>query len=127
MLLIQNGTIYTPHEVIDGGAVGIKNGRIVTIAAAQDIGPIGAAEVIDATGKLLVPGFIDLQCNGGFGHDFTADPASIWEAAARLPQYGVTTFLPTIITSSPPGPGNATARSHTTRCIGALCSTAATA
>ncbi|MCA9951841.1 MAG: N-acetylglucosamine-6-phosphate deacetylase [Anaerolineales bacterium] len=99
MLLIQNGTIYTPDEVIDGGTVGIKNGRIVTIAAAQDIGPIGAAEVIDATGKLLVPGFIDLQCNGGFGHDFTADPASIWEAAARLPQYGVTTFLPTIITS----------------------------
>ena len=45
------------------------------------------------------PGFIDLQFNGGFGHDFTDDPASIWHVAAQLPQYGVTAFLPTVITS----------------------------
>jgi len=46
-----------------------------------------------------VPGFVDLQVNGGFGHDFSSDPASIWEVAALLPRTGVTAFVPTIITS----------------------------
>jgi len=57
--------------------------------------------VIDATGLLLAPGFIDMQFNGGFGDDFTDDPTTIWRAAGLLPRYGVTAFLPTIITSSP--------------------------
>jgi N-acetylglucosamine-6-phosphate deacetylase len=50
---------------------------------------------------LLAPGFLDLQVNGGFGLDFTADPTTIWEVAAGLPRFGVTGFLPTIITSPP--------------------------
>jgi N-acetylglucosamine-6-phosphate deacetylase len=49
----------------------------------------------------LVPGFIDLQVNGGFSFDFTTDPQSIWRVGENLPQYGVTSFLPTIITSPP--------------------------
>lgn len=44
-------------------------------------------------------GLIDLQINGGWGHDFTADPASIWEVGRRLPSTGVTSFLPTIVTA----------------------------
>jgi len=54
---------------------------------------------IDLGGNYLVPGFIELQINGGFGKDFTSSPKSIWEVARKLPRYGVTTFLPTIITS----------------------------
>lgn len=46
-------------------------------------------------------GFVDLQVNGGFGHDFTSRPDSIWEVAARLPEHGVTAFLPTVVSSSP--------------------------
>jgi N-acetylglucosamine-6-phosphate deacetylase len=45
---------------------------------------------------------IDLQINGGFGADFTSDPASIWTLGTKLPSYGVTAFLPTIITSPEP-------------------------
>jgi N-acetylglucosamine-6-phosphate deacetylase len=48
---------------------------------------------------IAAPGYIDLQLNGAFGFDFTAEPGSIWEVAARLPRYGVTAFLPTIITA----------------------------
>lgn len=47
----------------------------------------------------LVPGFIDLQINGAFGYDFTSQPDSIWQVAERLPEFGITTCLPTIITS----------------------------
>ena len=44
-------------------------------------------------------GFIDIQINGGWGHDFTADPSSIWEVGRHLPATGVTAFLPTIISA----------------------------
>jgi N-acetylglucosamine-6-phosphate deacetylase len=56
---------------------------------------------IDAAGNLLAPGFIDLQINGAFGQDFTENPGAIWEVARRLPEFGVTAFLPTIVTSAP--------------------------
>ncbi|KAI9336934.1 putative N-acetylglucosamine-6-phosphate deacetylase-like protein [Obelidium mucronatum] len=53
---------------------------------------------------LIVPGFIDLQINGYFGHDF-ADThnleAGLTEVAKGLLQYGVTSFLPTVVTSLP--------------------------
>jgi N-acetylglucosamine-6-phosphate deacetylase len=54
---------------------------------------------VDAAGSILAPGLIDLQLNGAFGADFTADPQTIWDVAVRLPQYGVTSFLPTFVTS----------------------------
>lgn len=99
MLYIEHATIYTPDEVIADGAVLVDNDRCHTIDGAQDLTPPADATRIDGTGKLLVPGFIDLQFNGGFGEDFTQDPATIWPVAEKLPRYGVTSFLPTIITS----------------------------
>ena len=57
---------------------------------------------IDIDGLLVAPGLIDIQINGAYGSDFTSDPASIWSIGARLPEQGVTSFLPTIITA-PPG------------------------
>ena len=58
-----------------------------------------ATTILDATGLTAAPGYIDLQVNGAFGNDFTTDPESIWAAATRLPETGVTSFLPTIITA----------------------------
>ena len=99
MLQITNATIHTPGRVIPRGSVVIDGSRIVAAGAAGDVPAASGATVINAGGMILVPGFIDLQLNGAFGHDFTADPAAIWRVAAGLPRYGVTAFLPTIITS----------------------------
>jgi len=99
MLQITNATIHTPGRVIPRGSVVIDGSRIVAAGAAGDVPVASGATVINAGGMILVPGFIDLQLNGAFGHDFTADPAAIWRVAAGLPRYGVTAFLPTIITS----------------------------
>lgn len=61
----------------------------------------GHGAVVDADGLIAVPGFVDLQINGGFGHDFTSDPSSVWAVGSQLPGHGVTAFLPTIITADP--------------------------
>lgn len=99
MLYIHGITIYTPYECIDHGVILTKNGQITQVGKAGEFMMPPDAHFIDATGLVLAPGFIDLQINGGFGHDFTADPTAIWPVAAKLPEYGVTSFLPTIITS----------------------------
>jgi N-acetylglucosamine-6-phosphate deacetylase len=54
---------------------------------------------LDATGLVVAPGLIDLQCNGAGGIDLTAEPERLWEVAAILPRWGVTAWLPTIVTS----------------------------
>lgn len=61
----------------------------------------GDAPVLDAAGLTVLPGVIDLQVNGVAGIDLTAEPARLWEAGAALASYGVTAWLPTVITSDP--------------------------
>jgi N-acetylglucosamine-6-phosphate deacetylase len=56
---------------------------------------------LDAEGLLVAPGLIDVQINGGYGNDFTADPGAIWAVGARLPRVGVTAFLPTLVSPGP--------------------------
>ncbi len=54
-------------------------------------------DVFDIGESRLVPGFVDVQINGAYGHDFSEDADSIWEVGDRLPETGVTSFLPTIV------------------------------
>src|SRR4051794_15476030 len=91
--------IVTPSGVIKDGALLVDGDRIVAVGPASQVPRPSEAEVVEAQGFILAPGFIDLQINGAFGHAFTASPATIWEVAAHLPRYGVTSFLPTVITS----------------------------
>ena len=53
--------------------------------------------VIDASGLVVAPGLIDLQINGGYGHDLQDKPEAVWDLGRELPRNGVTSFLPTII------------------------------
>ena len=59
-----------------------------------------AVRRIDATGLFVVPGYIDLQINGIGGVDFSTEPERMSEAASILPRFGVTSFLPTIVSSA---------------------------
>ena len=99
MLYLHNATIYTPDTEIADGALLIDGRRIVACASAADLPAPGGAEMLDAGGGLVTPGFLDLQLNGALGDDFTVAPETIWRVAAALPRWGVTSFLPTIITS----------------------------
>ncbi|XP_033095720.1 N-acetylglucosamine-6-phosphate deacetylase-like [Anneissia japonica] len=55
-------------------------------------------------GKLIAPGFIDVQINGCFGVDFSSNideiEGGLQKVAHGLLAHGVTSFCPTIITSS---------------------------
>ncbi len=73
------------------------DGVIAAVGSPFEPGP---AERIDCAGLVIAPGFIDLQCNGAFGIDFTTEPSGIEQVATDLPRFGVTTFLPTVVSST---------------------------
>jgi N-acetylglucosamine-6-phosphate deacetylase len=53
--------------------------------------------VLDASGLVIEPGFVDVQVNGGFGHDLTTGPDRVWDVGAGLARHGLTAFLPTLM------------------------------
>ena len=69
------------------------------LITALDGPAIRGLETLDGSGLTAAPGFIELQVNGVGDADFTADPSSIPRAAVNLPRHGVTSFLPTVVTS----------------------------
>jgi N-acetylglucosamine-6-phosphate deacetylase len=76
------------------GVLIVRDGRIVEIRTGDldsDIPP----PVRNA--HLVSPGLIELQTNGAFGHEVSGDPAALAALAARLPETGVTSFLPTLV------------------------------
>lgn len=75
---------------------------------------LATTELVDCTSQIVAPGFIDLQCNGAAGIDLTREPGRVVEVANVLPQFGVTAFLPTVVTSP------ATTRRSATRSMQAL-------
>lgn len=78
----------------------VEDGLISAIGTTGELNLPAGAQAINAGDLTLAPGLIDIQINGGFGHDFTHESDSIWEVGARLPAYGVTAFVPTVVTSS---------------------------
>ena len=60
-LIIKGGRVIDPSLHVNAiRDVGVTGGRIASVAANIDV---RAAEVIDATGKLVVPGLLDVHCH----------------------------------------------------------------
>ena len=62
--IIKGGRVIDPANGIDGiRDVAIEAGRIVAVAEAEALDYDGAEQVYDATGKLVVPGLIDIHAH----------------------------------------------------------------
>ncbi len=98
-LKIVNGKIVTPFKIIEGGSVFVT-GDTITAVSETDI-EAGDATVIDAEGKYIAPGFIDIHVHGGGGYDFMdATENAFLKIAETHAQYGTTAMLPTTLTST---------------------------
>ncbi len=95
---IVHTQMFTDAGQLEEVVIEIQDGIIAGIHPGKD--RIAQTDTdLDARGSIVSPGWIDIQINGGFGCDFTSDPETIWEVAEKLPRFGITGFLPTIITS----------------------------
>lgn len=89
-LLIRNGVLAIQGRPQRGDVL-CEGERIVAIG--RDI-VAGDAVVLDATGMMLGPGFVDVHVHGGGGFSFfTKNPEQIASYADWAPHNGVTSFL----------------------------------
>jgi N-acetylglucosamine-6-phosphate deacetylase len=98
-LKIFNGKIITANKIINGGSV-LITGDTITAVCESDIEFEDAIE-INANGKYISPGFIDLHIHGGGGHDFMdGTEIAFLRIAETHAQYGTTSMLPTTLSAS---------------------------
>jgi N-acetylglucosamine-6-phosphate deacetylase len=100
-------TTITAPRVVTGTAAGVLEPGYVRVTggviAAAGAGPPAGVPDIALPAGTLAPGLVDLQVNGYYGVDLSAaDPAGWRVVASRLPETGVTAFLPTFITAPLP-------------------------
>jgi len=96
---IFNGKIITPEKIIDGGTILIQSNRIEAISNG-DIEVANCIE-IDAQGKFISPGFIDIHIHGGGGYDFMdGNEEAFLKIAETHAKFGTTAMLPTTLTST---------------------------
>jgi N-acetylglucosamine-6-phosphate deacetylase len=97
-LKIFNGHILTPYRLIKNGVLVVENGKIASVGT-QNIDVPNAVE-IDAKGRYISPGFIDIHVHGGGGSDFMDGTVEAFLNIARLhAQHGTTAMYPTTLTS----------------------------
>lgn len=96
-LFFTNGRVFTGDVLHSKVGVEVRDGKVVAVM--QEGKRPEHAEVIDLGGKLLAPGFVDVQVNGGGDVLFndTPDVDGIRGIVAAHRQYGTTSLLPTLI------------------------------
>ena len=95
---LVNGRILVDQGIVSERTLLISGERIEALVEPNDARCRGADRV-DLQGQLLLPGFIDVQVNGGGGVLFNDDPSSesIRAIGAAHRRFGTTGFLPTLI------------------------------
>jgi N-acetylglucosamine-6-phosphate deacetylase len=97
-LALINGHVATAEGFLDGHAVLVEDGWIADIV--PDTDPrVRAAQRHDLDDRMLLPGFIDTQVNGGGGVLFNDAPTvdTIRRMGAAHRAFGTAGFLPTLI------------------------------
>lgn len=104
MIHITDGTVLSEGKEFRWDIL-IKDGKIAYAGpdAAEVLSRMDAADVsvIDASGKYVSPGFIDIHTHGGAGADFMDGSMEAYRTALRLhTSHGTTLIYPTTLTGA---------------------------
>ena len=102
-ICLHNATLLTGFSIMPNCAIYIKKDKIADIYSEERFRQKKFAknvQMIDVEGAYIMPGFIDAHIHGigGYSTD-DEDSKSILKMSEILPQYGVTSFIPTICTT----------------------------
>lgn len=96
---IINGKIYEHNQFAENKVLLYEDGRIFDIVDRDDCQIKSLEKVIDAQGRYILPGFIDLHMHGYAGYDTMDDSeVALQIISEKILENGVTSFLPTTMT-----------------------------
>ena len=97
--MVFSGRIVLPDRVLDQATVHCRNGRIEAVKRG---GASRKADVMDAQGGWIVPGFVDIHVHGADGADYMdGNPEAVKTVNRAHLRRGTTTIFPTTTTGSP--------------------------
>jgi N-acetylglucosamine-6-phosphate deacetylase len=94
-LTISSARLVTPSGIIEDGHLVIADSRIESVG--EGAPPRASGGVIDARGRWLLPGLIDIHCHGGGGRSFQEpDAEAIRTVLAAHARGGTTSIVPAV-------------------------------
>ena len=97
-IAIGGAAVVTPFGVIENGLILVEDGRITYVGSGEGIDPEPDSLIINAGGKILMPGFIDTHFHGSGGDDVMAGGVEgLGRIARSVLRFGTTGFLATTI------------------------------
>ena len=99
--VIHADRAFTPFEEIPDAIVVVQGSKIAAVGSRGNIElPRGVLE-IDARGRTIVPGFVDVHIHGAGGHDVMEGTRNALEViAATVAAHGTTSLVATTVTAS---------------------------
>jgi N-acetylglucosamine-6-phosphate deacetylase len=101
VITIQAGRILTPLESFASGTILIEGEKIAGVGSPAQVSIPAYATLIDATDKIVVPGFIDTHTHGRDGAYFGEDAESTVRLCRSIASSGITSLLPTLASLLP--------------------------
>ena len=94
-LLITNCRLFDASDETQTTSIFIENGLISQIG---QISPSGDLNILDAQGKIIAPGFIDIHIQGAGGADvLDSTPEALKAISQTCARFGTTSFLATTV------------------------------
>jgi len=96
-IVLANATIITPFRIVHDECILIEDGKISQLAAKDKVVPPPNAKVIDLSGMIITPSFMDLHVHGAVGHSFNAtDDTAFNDISKFFLEHGTTLLLATL-------------------------------
>lgn len=97
---IINGRLITPYRILEGWELTLEGG-VITSVGPREGQRDGHCRLLDAKGRYVAPGFIDLHTHGGGGYDFMDGTVEAFRGAAQAhARHGTTLLMPTSLAAS---------------------------